>query len=405
MHSTNQSSRLFQYPCKSTSTQYPIFIFPKFSSRKFVKSLRTSIDYKQEGASKEDLVVPSNVARRLPIIIKKSGKVSRYFIKGDSLELLCVDEEEDDSTSFCLGLDDGFWKLIRLTSSAAKDFFLPKQVSDNYISYVKWKFLHRVFSSALQVLATQAMFRAIGIGQSRSLASSAAFNWILKDGLGRLQACLPFVLYPIFSTFDLLGIYQGLKHINLQTLTKDRLEIILERWIEFRQVPSPAEVSEEEGIGLLGSRGSKRVWPIRIGCLDPKAQIPTLSMMAMQSLCSDDGYFITMELSSQGFRRIPKSGIVICLREGANSVDVITSLLQTCYIRKSLGANRTKRSYLSFSDLTLQDWTLLTRESKRAARDDNIALNKQMQEQGWIVKNVLLSAEEQIRYIFDKNQL
>jgi hypothetical protein len=251
------------------------------------------------------------------------------------LELLCVDEEEDDSTSFCLGLDDGFWKLIRLTSSAAKDFFLPKQVSDNYISYVKWKFLHRVFSSALQVLATQAMFRAIGIGQSRSLASSAAFNWILKDGLGRLsrciytaslasafdtnlkrvrfstsvlfslsigvelmtpvfpqyflllasianiakqislscylatgsavhrsfavadnlgevsakaqiqtvcfdnlglllavllnmlfqhnqrlQACLPFVLYPIFSTFDLLGIYQGLKHINLQTLTK-----------------------------------------------------------------------------------------------------------------------------------------------------------------------------------------
>ncbi|KAG7641801.1 Root UVB sensitive family [Arabidopsis suecica] len=520
MHSTNQSSRLFQYPCKSTSTQYPIFIFPKFSSRKFVKSLRTSIDYKQEGASKEDLVVPSNVARRLPIIIKKSGKVSRYFIKGDSLELLCVDEEEDDSTSFCLGLDDGFWKLIRLTSSAAKDFFLPKQVSDNYISYVKWKFLHRVFSSALQVLATQAMFRAIGIGQSRSLASSAAFNWILKDGLGRLsrciytaslasafdtnlkrvrfstsvlfslsigvelmtpvfpqyflllasianiakqislscylatgsavhrsfavadnlgevsakaqiqtvcfdnlglllavllnmlfqhnqrlQACLPFVLYPIFSTFDLLGIYQGLKHINLQTLTKDRLEIILERWIEFRQVPSPAEVSKEEGIGLLGSRGSKRVWPIRIGCLDPKAQIPTLLMMAMQSLCSDDGYFITMELSSQGFRRIPKSGIVICLREEANSVDVITSLLQTCYIRKSLGANRTKRSYLSFSDLTLQDWTLLTRESKRAARDDFIALNKQMQEQGWIVKNVLLSAEEQIRYIFDKNQL
>lgn len=48
---------------------------------------------------------------------------------------------------------------------------------------------------------------------------------------------------------------------------------------------------------------SKRVWPIRVGCLDPKAQIPKLSMMAMQSLCSDDGYFITLELSSQGFRR------------------------------------------------------------------------------------------------------
>jgi hypothetical protein len=221
MHSTNQSSRLFQYPCKSTSTQYPIFIFPKFSSRKFVKSLRTSIDYKQEGASKEDLVVPSNVARRLPIIIKKSGKVSRYFIKGDSLELLCVDEEEDDSTSFCLGLDDGFWKLIRLTSSAAKDFFLPKQVSDNYISYVKWKFLHRVFSSALQVLATQAMFRAIGIGQSRSLASSAAFNWILKDGLGRLSRCI--YTASLASAFD-----TNLKRVRFSTSVLFSLSIGVE---------------------------------------------------------------------------------------------------------------------------------------------------------------------------------
>ncbi|KAL1219080.1 Protein root UVB sensitive 4 [Cardamine amara subsp. amara] len=518
MHSANQSSRLFLNPCKSTITQYPIFNFPQFSSRKYAKSLRTSIDFEHQGISKEELVVLSNVTRRLPIVIKRSGKVSRYLVKEDSLELLCVD---DDTTSFGFGFDDGFLKLIKLLSSVVKDFFIPKQVNENYISYVKWKFLHRVFSSALQVLATQAMFRAIGIGQSRSLASSAAFNWILKDGLGRLSRCvytaslasafdtnlkrvrfstsvlfslsigvelmtpvfpqyflllasianiakqislscylatgsavhrsfavadnlgevsakaqiqtvcfdnlglllavllnmlfqnnqrlqasLPFILYPIFSTFDLLGIYQGLKHVNLQTLTKDRLEIILERWIEFRQVPSPAEVSEEEGIDLLGRRGSKRVCPIRIGCLDPKAQIPTLSIMAMQSLCNDDGYFITLELSSQGLRRTSKQGIVICLREGANSVDVITSLLQTCYIRKAIGGtNRIKRRGISFSDLTLQDWSLLAEESKRAAQDDITALNKQMQEQGWIVKNVLLSAEEQVRYIFEKTQL
>lgn len=56
--------------------------------------------------------------------------------------------------------------------------------------------------------------------------------------------------------------------------------------------------------------GSKRVWPIRIGCLDPKAQIPARSMMAMQSLCNDDGYFITMELFSQGFKRIPKVSFI-----------------------------------------------------------------------------------------------
>lgn len=64
-----------------------------------------------------------------------------------------------------------------------------------------------------------------------------------------------------------------------------------------------------------------------------------------------------------------------------------------------------KRRDVSFSDLTLQDWSFLTGESKRAAQDDFIILNKQMQEQGWIVKNVLLSAQEQVRYIFDKTQL
>ncbi|CAN6840325.1 unnamed protein product [Brassica oleracea] len=508
MHSSlksNPSSRLFLNPSKSTPTRYPIFTFPRKSSPN--KSLRTSIDVQQEEVSKE--VAPSNVARRLPIVIKTSGRVSRYFLKGDSFQLVCLD---DDTTSFS---HVRFLKLIKLSSSAAKDFFIPKQVSDSYISYVKWKFLHRVFSSALQVLATQAMFRAIGIGQSRSLASSAAFNWILKDGLGRLcrciytaslasafdtnlkrvrfstsllfslsigvelmtplfpryflllasianiakqislscylatgsavhrsfavadnlgevsakaqiqtvcfdnlglllavllnmlfqnnqrlQASLPFVLYPIFSTIDLLGIYQGLKHINLQTLTKNRLEIILERWIQSRQVPSPAEVSKEEGVDLLGSRASKRVWPIRIGCLDPKAQIPKLSMMVMQSLRNDDGYFITLELSSHGFRRTPRPRIVICLREGANSLEVITSLLQTCYIRKAFVTNRFKRT----DNLTLQDWSLLAGESKLAARDDFTELYKQMQEQGWIVKNVLLSAEEQVRYIFDQHQ-
>lgn len=34
------------------------------------------------------------------------------------------------------------------------------------------------------------MFRAIGIGYSRSLPSAAALNWVLKDGLGRLCRCI-----------------------------------------------------------------------------------------------------------------------------------------------------------------------------------------------------------------------
>lgn len=40
------------------------------------------------------------------------------------------------------------------------------------------------------------------------------------DLRARLQTVLPFLVYPIFSAIDLLGIYQGLKHVHLQTLTK-----------------------------------------------------------------------------------------------------------------------------------------------------------------------------------------
>ncbi|MCH87072.1 UPF0420 protein-like, partial [Trifolium medium] len=68
------------------------------------------------------------------------------------------------------------------------------------MDYVKWKLLHRVFSSALQVLATQAMFTAIGVGYSSSLPSAAALNWVLKDGLGRLSRCI--YTASLASAFD-----------------------------------------------------------------------------------------------------------------------------------------------------------------------------------------------------------
>ena len=68
------------------------------------------------------------------------------------MQLVCVD---GGVSSFSFDFDDGFQKMFRLCSSAVQDFFIPKQVSGNYMDHVKWKLLHRVFSSALQVLATQ----------------------------------------------------------------------------------------------------------------------------------------------------------------------------------------------------------------------------------------------------------
>ncbi|XVE87219.1 hypothetical protein DITRI_Ditri18aG0098500 [Diplodiscus trichospermus] len=386
---------------------------PKFSSKTLTlnNTLRTQITYELEGGLNNGLESSNQV--QLPVVIRRYGKVSRYFWDGNRVQLLSEDGGSGAGASFHFNLDN----VVEVSSLAVRNFFIPKQVSENYIGYVKWKFLHRVFSSALQVLATQAMFRAIGIGYSRSFPSAAALNWVLKDGLGRLSRCiytaslasafdtnlkrvrfstsllftmsigvelltplfpqhflllaslaniakqmslacyiatssaihrsfaiadnlaevsakfqiqsvcfdnlglmlaaalnmllknnqrlqasLPFIVYPFFAAADLLGIYQGLKHVHLQTLTKDRLEIILDTWIAIRHVPSPEEVSKEEDVNFMWSKG-KEPWRIRIGCLNSKGQLPKLSMMAMQSVCDKDYYFICIEIFDRGMAR------------------------------------------------------------------------------------------------------
>ena len=69
---------------------------------------------------------------------------------------------------------------------ACVDAFVPKGVSQDYWSYAKWRFVQRIFSSILNVYSTECMLRAVGVGAQRSLPAAAAFNWLLKDGIGKL---------------------------------------------------------------------------------------------------------------------------------------------------------------------------------------------------------------------------
>ncbi len=62
----------------------------------------------------------------------------------------------------------------------------PHDVTPDYWGYAQWRAMHRVFSSMGGVFATQSMLQAVGVGAQRSLPASAAINWVLKDGLGRL---------------------------------------------------------------------------------------------------------------------------------------------------------------------------------------------------------------------------
>lgn len=473
-----------------------------FTRLRAFSSLRTSLDCVSSDGGGVD---KSSQQIQLPFVVKSTNKVTRFFWNGGCLELVTVNGGGGSASD-----DDG---LLRVFGSVVRDFFIPREVNENYVDFVKWKLLHRVFSSALQVLATQAMFTAIGVGYSSSLPSAAALNWVLKDGLGRLSKCiytaslasafdtnlkrvrlttsvlfvgsiglelltptfprlflllatianiakqlslacylatrsavhqsfakadnlgeisakaqiqtvcfdilglmlaalvnmwigshqrpqtgLHFFVYPFFASMDLFGIYQGLKHVHLKTLTKDRLEIILKTWIEFGYVPSPADVSEKEVINFMGVK-DKSLWPIRIGCINPKDRIPECSMKTIQSITDEDYYFVCMEIF-EGLKRTGQFRILLSIREGAESKHIIMGLLQACYIRRTLLKWNISIGENNASNSALEDWSVIVEDGKRYAERDVTNLIDQMVGMGWVVKNILLSKQEQARYSF-----
>ncbi|KAE8709543.1 Protein root UVB sensitive 4 [Hibiscus syriacus] len=261
--------------------------------------------------------------------------------------------------------------------------------------------IHRSFAIAdnLAEVSAKSQIQSVCF-DNFGLMLAAVLNLSLKNNQ-RLQAGLPFIIYPIFSAVDLFGIYQGLKYVHLQTLTKDRIEIIIDTWISFGYVPSPEEVSKDEEINFMWTKG-KEPWRIRIGCLNPKGQLPKLSVMAMQSVGKEDYYFICTEIFDQGLTRVREQGILLCVREGARTVDFIMGLLQACYVRKALRSSTCKSMMKANdpSDLVIKEWFKLIDHSRQYVQQDFGPMNEQMVAQGWVIKNILLNTEEQTRYSY-----
>ncbi|KAL5987179.1 hypothetical protein ACLOJK_041176 [Asimina triloba] len=477
LHSPSHSSPL-SIPWKKSPTNLDPPISPSLS-----KQPPSSISNLKLLIHSQDSPAPPRPLQPLPVVIRRAGRASRYCWDGAHLRLLPFDRGEgdllDDDLSAVLFMDE-IRRLCQVSFSAVRNLFVPRQVQRNYLDYLRWKFLHRVFSSALQVLATQAMFRAIGIGSSRSLTSAAALNWVLKDGLGRLSRCIYTaslgsafdtnlkrvrfstsilfslsigveLLTPMFpqyflllattaniaksislaaylatssaihrsfavadnlgevsakaqvtdnlwfciwdelaiSSWQLMLIHPYLLQIQtvcfdnlglmLAATLNDRLEIIMDRWIHLEFVPSPAEVSNEEGV-FVRSRGSA-LWPIRIGCIDPNHPSAS-SVLTMQALRSDDFYFICMETSYIGFTRKQ----------------------QACLVRRALLTSRHNWECDledgKTSDFISAEWFKAVEDSRRRAQREIDTLMEAICRTGWAVKNILLNTQEQIRYSF-----
>ncbi|KAG9304803.1 hypothetical protein G9A89_016833 [Geosiphon pyriformis] len=98
---------------------------------------------------------------------------------------------------------NAFQRLMFTVKRQAISTFMPKgypdSVTKDYWDFTKWQILNKVAGSVTGVLSMQSLLFAMGLG-AKSVPLAAAFNWIIKDGLGQFGG----VLYAAFisSRFD-----------------------------------------------------------------------------------------------------------------------------------------------------------------------------------------------------------
>ncbi|XP_065913604.1 RUS family member 1-like isoform X2 [Dysidea avara] len=107
------------------------------------------------------------------------GAVRSYEVKNDRLSIVPVPRNTGFSTSVTQ-----FFKEVFLPEG------YPDSVSDDYWNYQKWDTLQAFCSSITGTLATHAVLKGVGVGDSSATAAAATITWLLKDGAGMVGRIL-----------------------------------------------------------------------------------------------------------------------------------------------------------------------------------------------------------------------
>eukprot|EP00803_Ostreobium_quekettii_P007799 evm.model.scf_481.5 EVM.evm.TU.scf_481.5 scf_481:67877-76451(-) len=119
----------------------------------------------------------------LPIGIKRGKQKLQYVWDGTIIKAVHPDKDGHNNTPGGLlgrslgGLRDRLWSGF---------FPSRKSVTPDYWDFVRWRCTHRFFGSLVRLFGTQSLLVAVGVGGRDALTASAAINWMLKDGLGRV---------------------------------------------------------------------------------------------------------------------------------------------------------------------------------------------------------------------------
>lgn len=106
------------------------------------------------------------------------GKYShrRYLVVGDTVR-------RSDRGNSGIGIKERGVKIL-------KEAFLPQgypnSVSDDYLQYQIWDTIQAFCSYITGTLATQAVLKGVGVGDSSASPIAATITWLLKDGLGMI---------------------------------------------------------------------------------------------------------------------------------------------------------------------------------------------------------------------------
>lgn len=103
---------------------------------------------------------PANRSRleRFPVFFEEEGERLQYAWDGDTLRIVPVDQKREASVH-APQTQGQVPKVVQDTADrigrALRRTFVPENVRTHYLVYMKWKFLHRMASSIIQVQGTQ----------------------------------------------------------------------------------------------------------------------------------------------------------------------------------------------------------------------------------------------------------
>eukprot|EP00249_Psilotum_nudum_P009162 c21745_g1_i1 orf=102-1685(-) len=253
------------------------------------------------------------------------------------------------------------------------------------------------------------------------LGLAVCINHLCKHNR-RLKEFFPLVTYPIFSAVDLFALYNGLNSIYFPTLNKTRLEIIVDKWLHYGKVPSVEEVNKAEGLQLLPCYGGRSL-PLRIGAFKSGNQKPNDLLRALNTQSEEQKYLLCLESCHSAY----KDALLLWPHITATGPDIILGVLQASFLRSVTDSQQSARACLLSGEWpyssqresesfpknigecllnkhdrrevkTREQCQNLFRESRNFAIANVGILLKDMEESGWLIKHVLLSYNESMRY-------